>query len=224
MNRFYFLCGICARWTGQSQGKLEPSSGSHQTAQADSGALFQLRHFQKIPKPGCFGPDVPRDSSVSCAFLQQWKLEGETSVLGYWWTLKILGRAQILSLGKSISKDPATEICHLTRERLSMSNVQELYRLHCPYCSIPWRVFSQVVHQNLQSTWTVCVRSKDSKNLHYSTHDRHDSLKHCGKYQLLNSFLLLSHSIPFFTHRHCWATILCAVWRHIWIPASWISL
>lgn len=56
--------------SGQSQDKLDPSSGSHQVAQTtqeDSGTLFQLRHFQEIPKPGYFVPDVPRDSSVSAA-------------------------------------------------------------------------------------------------------------------------------------------------------------
>lgn len=44
----------------------------------------------------------------------------------------------------------------------------------------------------------MCIRPKDSKNLHYSTNYRNDSLKHCGKYHLLISFLLLSHPIPFF--------------------------
>lgn len=61
---------MSARWmlSGQSQDKLDPSSGSHQIARAaqeDSGTLFQLRHFQKVSKPGCFVPDVSRASSVS---------------------------------------------------------------------------------------------------------------------------------------------------------------
>lgn len=83
-------------------------------------------------------PETAQSVVLSCSHIcRSEKLEGETSSLGYWWTLKVLGRAQIMALGKSISKDPATEICHLIRERLSIANVQELCKLHCHCFSIP---------------------------------------------------------------------------------------
>lgn len=136
----YFLCGLRARWmlSGQSQDKLDPNSGSHQiarTTQEDSGTLFQLRHFQKVPKPGCFDPDVSRASSVSCAFLQAhlqkwkaWRRNCSTWILKH---IEMLGITQMMALGKSISKDTSTEICHLIREKPLTSNAQELHKLQC---------------------------------------------------------------------------------------------
>lgn len=175
------------RWHRQ-HGKIQGHFSSWDTSKrcSNQDVLFQVF------------PETAQSVMLCC---RSEKLEEETSVLGYWWTLKILDITQMMSYAKSISKDPSTEICHLTRERLSISNgiigiisVTLHLLLHSP---VQW-VYSQIVHYNLQSSWIVCLRSKDSKNLYYSTNYRNDSLKHCGKHHLLNSFLLLSHPIPFF--------------------------